>query len=71
MRKIKVLKPSKKGLVIINPQTGLKLKEEGQAMVMSVYWARRLKCGDVLEVLQKNVGKKVSSNKKQTREVKE
>ena len=62
MRKVKVLKPSKEGLIVINPQTKLPIKKDGEPLVMSTYWARCLKSGDVVEVV-----KKEDSNKKQSK----
>lgn len=66
MRKTKVVKPSKKDLVVINPLTGLKIKEEGQEIVMSTYWARRLMCGDVVEVKTQPKESKEETKKSQT-----
>lgn len=63
MRQVKILKPSK-GLIIINPLTGLKLEEEGNTMVMSTYWVRRIKCGDVIEVKKEKKVSKKNNNKK-------
>ena len=67
MRKTKVLKPSKKDLVVINPLTGLKIKEEGQEIVMSTYWARRLKCGDVVEVKSQAKSQEPKESKEETK----
>ena len=65
MRQVKKLKASR-GLIIIDPLTSLALPKEGKDVVMSTYWARRLKCGDVEEVKKE---KKVS--KKNDKKVKE
>lgn len=46
----KILKPSKEGLKVFNPATGLHLKPEGEEIHDSLYWRRMQKCGDVVEV---------------------
>jgi hypothetical protein len=47
--KFKILKPSKAGLKVFNPATGLHLKPEGEEVAMSNYWHRMIKCGDAVE----------------------
>lgn len=69
MRKVKILKP-KDGLNVPNPLTKLNLNKDGEPVVMSTYWVRRLKDGDVVEVkeskkqLRDNESPKKSNNKK-------
>ncbi len=63
MSKIK-LKPSKKGLKVTNPKHGRFLREEGEEVNLTIYWRRRLKCGDVVEVKEekKKPSKKINKN---------
>jgi hypothetical protein len=44
-----ILKPAP-GLIVLDPQTGLALREEGSSVVLDGYWRRRLSSGDVVEV---------------------
>ncbi len=43
------LKPAP-GLIVLDPQTGVSLREEGASVVLDGYWRRRLSSGDVVEV---------------------
>ena len=63
MSKIK-LKPAKKGLKVTDPKHGRFLKDEGELVDLTIYWRRRLKCGDVVEVKEekKKQPKKVNKN---------
>lgn len=63
MSKIK-LKPSKKGLKVTNPKHGRDLKEEGELVSLSIYWRRRLKSGEVVEVKEEKKTKSKSKPKK-------
>lgn len=47
---IKILRPKKPGVSTRDPATGRKLPDEGKAVVMTTFWARRLKDGSVVEV---------------------
>ena len=66
----KILLKPKVGLKVRKPNSMMLLREEGEKLPMTAYWARRLKDGDVLEVKEvrneepKAVVKKSSSKKK-------
>ena len=67
-----VLKPSKAGLKVMDPQTGLHLKSEGKEVPLTNYWRRRILCGDCVEVKQEKPQAKVqvrkANNKKESEE---
>lgn len=48
--KTEILKPSKPGLKVFNPATGLHLNENGEEIVINLYWRRMKDCGDVVVV---------------------
>ena len=54
------LKPSRPGLKVFNPATGLHLKEDGEEVVINLYWLRMKDCGDVV-VVKKIESKKISA----------
>lgn len=62
----KILKPARPDLKVHVPATKLFLKAEGQPIVLTTYWRRRLACGDVVEVTEAKTAKKVTKkvNKK-------
>ena len=52
MEKIFV-KPASKEILVINPDTGLPLPEEGEYVTPSPYWTRRVNDGDAVIVIKK------------------
>ena len=62
MSKSEILKPSKPGLKVFNPSTGLHLKEEGEEIQDSLYWRRMKDCGDVVVVKKPEPKKESAKN---------
>jgi hypothetical protein len=58
-----VLKPSKAGLKVMDPQTGLHLSPEGKEVPLTNYWRRRIICGDCIEVKTEPKAVKVQTKK--------
>lgn len=58
------IKP-KAGLKIRHPKSKLFLKEEGEEVLLSTFWRRRLQDGDVVEVVKSEVKEKVVDSKKE------
>ena len=70
MNKSVVIKP-KKGLKVFNPATKLHIKESGEEVVVSTYWMRRFREGEI-EVIEPAVklSKKTKKVSKKSMEVK-
>lgn len=68
MKKIKV-KPSLKGLKVINPKTSRHLSENGEEVERSSYWIRRIKSGDVLIVQDEIIEEKKKQSKKSNSDI--
>lgn len=56
------IKP-KDGLKIVKPETGLHLKAEGEHVIQSTYWLKRLAEGDVILIEEKETQTKLESPK--------
>ncbi len=48
------VKPSREGLIVLEPSSKQPLPAEGKEVSRTTYWLRRLRAGDVVEVPAKN-----------------
>jgi len=55
------IKPTKKGLIVINPETNKPLPEDGETVTANSYWGRRVTDGDAVIVKE---NKKTKSGEK-------
>lgn len=58
-----IVKP-KKGLLVKDPVTLQYLPEKGKRVTDNSFWRRRLRDGDVEEVVQKSIETKIDDSKK-------
>lgn len=49
MKKINIKAASEK-IKVIDPDTGREINKDGEQVVLSKYWRRRLSCGDIIEI---------------------
>lgn len=52
------IKPANKTVKVLDPVTRQPLKAAGETKPRTTYWMRRLKDGDIVEMVEKKEGKK-------------
>lgn len=60
----KVFVKAKGNLVVRHPENYKRLKEEGEEVPLDSYWIRRIRSGDVIEVVKEEGNKKINKKNK-------
>lgn len=63
MNKRIYIKPSRPGLVVVDPATNIPLPDEGARVVPNQYWNRRLADGDVVRATKSTARKSTTTKR--------